>query len=171
MSSLCQSKLVLFHSEIRRKDLDKRMNMKRNLLSKDQFVKDQFSNVNNNGAHDESLLLISKQIEFYLTNGDFKKLYELMTIVRTNYIYDKYYMNLLRDIAIKLIDFCSVSGFMHENPELFYECSWILVNFVGLEKLKIGYLMLNKLFKIFIQQINSSKNLKFQKEVLNFFYF
>ena len=167
MTDIYRSKLLNFHSEIRKKDIERRMNSKRYLLSKYHFFNEKLPSKKKTLVLDENYLnMINNQLEVFLRNGKYDNLYENILNIRENYIYDKNNMKMIKIILNNLIDLSLMPNIFRENEKLCYECTWILINFIGLENSNIEVSLLDKLFQIFIKQMNSDKNEKFQKEVI-----
>lgn len=168
MSFLYQHKLEHFNSEMRRNDIERKINAKRYQVSKCDFLFQMKSFKNSEIKNHEYFELVTQQIEIAKKNQEFNILYPFIKTIRTNFIYHKNETILLKGIVEKLLELCLNTDFLKENDQLLYECSWIFINFIGLESSKISAEIKEKFLKIFIHQMTFPNNKQDQKEVIFF---
>jgi len=163
MSTLCQNKAIFFHSEIRRKKLESRFNFKRCESPKMRSIK--IKNLAISPLLDEDQMRqIFEEFEKTAKNNIPQNMQNLIIKIRAYYIYDKANMKLMKNFIVKLIDFSFGLKPMETYEDLVYECSWILINYLGFEECALDVLTIEKLCQFFLAQI-TYQNTKFQKEV------
>ena len=165
MPTLCQMKANFFHSESRRRDLEAKLNSKRCTSPKIRSVKNKNTTIWPL-LNESEMMKISEEFD-----NKIEKQSELLSLIskfRSYYTYEKENMKFMRTFILKIIDFISNLSLIEIHQELIYECSWVLINFLGLEEISLDVMYIEKLCHFFLEQIKS-KNIKFLQEVIYFF--
>lgn len=164
MATLYQKKLISFHSELRKKDIETKLNTKRYILTNFP-TRNQKSLQTFDLSENNFLEYFFTKIQRSRATQNYWELLPIIKDIRMKYIYEKNHIDQLNGLIEILIDLCLLPEFLPNNENLFYEISWILINFTGLCCSKISKNIREKIMKIFVLQINNCDNIKINQEV------
>ena len=165
MPTLCQIKASFFHSESRKRNLESKLNSSRVTIPKTRSIKNKNATIW--PLLDETQMMKISE-EFDKSINIPSEMLPLITKFRSYYTYEKENMKFMRTFMLKFIDFTVKLSPMEDFEELIYECSWVLINYLGLEEFSFDIQYIDKLCHFFLAQIRS-ENIKFQQEVVIYF--
>lgn len=161
MPTLCQIKASFFHSENRKRNLESKLNSKRVTTPKIRSIKNKHATIWPL-LNEAQMMKISEEFDKFVNSPN--EMLPLISKFRSYYTYEKENIKFMKMFMLKFIDFTVKLSPMEVFEELVYECSWVLINYLGLEEFSFDMTYIDKLCHFFLTQIKS-KNIKFQQEV------